>query len=213
MLIPDAQPDRPAPPAEIKARIVAAAAQTLKAEGYRGTTARAIAKTGEFNQALIFYHFGGVDEALLAALDESSERQMARYAAAVRAVSTLEQGMIVAAHLFADDMRDGNIKLLSELIAAANNKPELGPAVMDRMKAWIDFTSGEIRRLTKGSPLARLLPQDDAAFALSSLYLGMQMLTHLTGDADNAEQVFAMSRRVARVLGTLVRVTGGGRRQ
>ena len=193
-------------------RIIASATETIKREGYSGTTARAIAARGDFNQALIFYHFGGVDEVLLAALDGISERQMARYSEAISRVRTLEQGMIVAARLFETERRDGSVMVINEMIAAANSKPELGPAILARMQPWIDFTEGEIRRLLKGSPLARLVPADDAAFALASLYLGMQMLTHLSGQTARSESVFGMGRRVARVLGTLVRATGGGKR-
>ena len=44
-----------------KARIVAAAIETLKTDGFAGASARAIAKAGGFNQALVFYHFGSVN--------------------------------------------------------------------------------------------------------------------------------------------------------
>ena len=46
------------------ARIVEAAIETLKTEGFAGASARAIARTGGFNQALVFYHFGSVNELL-----------------------------------------------------------------------------------------------------------------------------------------------------
>ncbi|TMD18757.1 MAG: helix-turn-helix transcriptional regulator, partial [Chloroflexi bacterium] len=49
-------------------RLVRAALTTLTQQGFSGTTARAIARTGKLNQALIFYHFGSVDRLLLAAL-------------------------------------------------------------------------------------------------------------------------------------------------
>src|SRR5262249_44610374 len=62
-----------------RARMVDAALQTLIEEGYAGTSARVIAARGTFNPALVFYHYGGVDELLLAALDASSEERMARY--------------------------------------------------------------------------------------------------------------------------------------
>src|SRR3989337_397002 len=80
-------PDRdvPADGGGTKVRIVAAAIETLKRQGFTGSSARAIARTGGFNQALIFYHFGGVNELLLAALDKTSDRRMARYREALDA--------------------------------------------------------------------------------------------------------------------------------
>src|SRR3712207_4123161 len=62
-----------------RARIVEAALQTIREEGVVGTSARAIARAGGFNQALIFYHFGSVQDVLLAAVERISEARMARY--------------------------------------------------------------------------------------------------------------------------------------
>src|SRR5258708_12780511 len=50
-----------------KLQIAEAALDTLKANGFAGSSARAIAHRGGFNQALIFYHFGSVQNALLPA--------------------------------------------------------------------------------------------------------------------------------------------------
>ena len=58
-----------------KLQIAEAALETLKTNGFAGASARTIAHTGGFNQALIFYHFGSVQNALLAALDLISERR------------------------------------------------------------------------------------------------------------------------------------------
>ena len=58
--------------AATKQALVAAAIETLRAEGFAGASARAIAGRAGCNQALIFYHFGSVVTLLLAALDEVS---------------------------------------------------------------------------------------------------------------------------------------------
>src|SRR6266581_2280999 len=44
-----------------KRRILDAALEALRTEGFAGATSRAIARIGGFNQALIFYHFGSLD--------------------------------------------------------------------------------------------------------------------------------------------------------
>ena len=64
---------------ETQDRIVEAALDTLKEEGFQGATARSIAKRGDFNAALIYYYFGSVNELLLEALDATSESRIARY--------------------------------------------------------------------------------------------------------------------------------------
>src|SRR3990172_5979389 len=68
---------------ETRDRIVSAAIETVRTEGFANTTARAIAAHGGFNQALIFYHFGSVDELLDEAFGRLSEQQVEGYRAAV----------------------------------------------------------------------------------------------------------------------------------
>jgi len=58
--------------------MVLAALETVKAAGFAGATTRAIARTGGFNQALIYYHFGSLDTLLLAALDHTSGERLER---------------------------------------------------------------------------------------------------------------------------------------
>src|SRR5580700_3103139 len=74
-----------------KLQIAEAALETLKANGFAGASARAIAHTGGFNQALIFYHFGSVQNALLAALDLISQRRLADYAPAFDTARTASE--------------------------------------------------------------------------------------------------------------------------
>src|SRR5580658_6982091 len=66
-------------PRGTKLQIVEAALRTLRTNGFAGASARAIAREGDFNQALVFYHFGSVRNLLLAVLDLISERRMSEY--------------------------------------------------------------------------------------------------------------------------------------
>ena len=77
--------------ADTKDRIIQAALDTVREEGFADTTARAIARHGGFNQALIFYHFGGTDEALLAALDQSTEQRLTKYREAMGIASSQDR--------------------------------------------------------------------------------------------------------------------------
>jgi AcrR family transcriptional regulator len=71
-------PARLVTPADTRQRIIDAAVETVRREGIVGTSARAIARTGGFNQALIFYHCGSVNDVLLAGLDCISDACMTR---------------------------------------------------------------------------------------------------------------------------------------
>ena len=155
MLKPSAQSDQL--PATTKERIVAAALETLKEEGFAGTSARAIARRGNFNQALIFYHFGTLNDLLLAALDRTSAERMARYREAVRRPGTIEDRIRMATDLYREDLQTGHITIISELIAGSLARPDLGPEVVARMEPWVELVEDELSDLLAGSLLGSLL--------------------------------------------------------
>jgi AcrR family transcriptional regulator len=172
--------------------------------GYGGASARAIAAKGGFNQALIFYHFGGTDEALLAALDQSTEQRLARYRELMDGVAALPQMVEAARLLFKEDFDTGHVKLLAELVAAGASNPELGKQVAARVAPSLAFSAETFDRLMAGSPLASLVGSKDAAYALSALYLGMELLANLDGSLESADALFASAGRMASLLGMLM---------
>jgi len=181
-------------------RIVEAAVQTIKERGFAATSARAIAATGGFNQALVFYHFGSVNDLLVAALDRTSELRMARYKAAIDPVGTLPELLAVASEAYREDLAGGHIKVLAELIAGASAVPELKAQIAARMEPWITLTEEAVERVIAPSALAPLVASQDLAFAIVSLYLGAAMLTHLTDDPRPAESLFHTGTQVGGLL-------------
>src|SRR5205823_3549643 len=120
-----------------RGRIIDAAVETLQRAGFAGASARAIARTGGFNQALIFYHFGSVNDLLLAALNETSARRMDRYTEAVGRARSVPDLVRVAGEIFREDLESGHIKVLAEMIAAASSVPDLGPQIVAQVEPWI----------------------------------------------------------------------------
>ena len=186
---------------ETKERIVRAAVRTLATDGFAGASARAIAGRGGFNQALIFYHFGTVNELLLAALDHTSALRMTAYREAIAAADDLEGLVAVAARVFREDLDSGHIKILAEMISGSSSAPELGPAIVERVEPWIAFTREQVERMAATSPLGPLLPADDVAFAIVALFLGLELMTHLEGDRSRALRLFDLGAAMATWLG------------
>jgi len=186
-----------------KQRIVEAALATLKREGFAGTSARAIAREGDFNQALIFYHFGSVNDLLLAALDASSKERMTRYRDGIGGVSTLPQLVAVATEIFREDLAGGHVTVLAELIAGSSSSPELGPEIVARLDQFMAFAEEAVGSAGKDTPIGSLLPASESAYAIVALYLGLELLTHLDGDTSRAEGLFARAGQLATVLGGL----------
>lgn len=183
--------------ARTRERIIEAAITTLKTEGFGGASARAIARTGGFNQALVFYHFGSVNELLLAALDATSETRMARYRAAVDGVENLGDLFRVATEIYAEDLDAGHIKVLAELMAASTTFPQLRTEIVARVEPWVRFTEEALAQHMEGSPFAQLLTPKDVAYAIVALYLGLEMLANLDDNRDRADSLFATGARFA----------------
>lgn len=198
-------------PDDTKDRIVQAAVATLKDRGYAGASARAIAAHGGFNQALIFYHFGSVRNALLAALDRTSAERMDAYRAAAAGAADIEGLITVATEIYHEDLASGHIKILAELIAGASTDPSLGPEIVGRIAPWIEFARDELRRVTEGSPLAQLVPADDVAYAIVAQFLGLELLTHLDGSTERAERLFQLARGLSAIAAKPGLIRGGAR--
>ncbi|MEX2551886.1 MAG: TetR/AcrR family transcriptional regulator [Actinomycetota bacterium] len=177
-------------PASTKGRIVDAAFQTLKEEGFAGTSARAIARRGGFNQALIFYHFGTLNDLLLATLDKTSSNRMSRYRDSIGKALNVDQKIQTATRLYREDLESGHITVISELIAGSLARPDLGPEVVARMEPWIEFTEGVITELLAGSMFEGTVKPRTLAFAVVALYLGVDLLSHLDQDKSRAEDLF-----------------------
>lgn len=193
--------------AETRVRIVTAALDTLREEGFAGTSARAIAARAGVSQAAVFYHFGRVEDLLLAALDETAARRMERYEVAVEGAATLPDLLAVAAEVYREDLASGHLAVLAEMVGGASSSPDLGAAIAQKIEPWVGFTEEAVGRVLGGSPLAAAVPVADVAFAIVALYLGMEMLTHLDGDTGRAESLFASAQRLGTVLAPLL---GGG---
>ena len=64
---------------DARAALLEAAIAVLRESGFAGASARRIAQRAGCNQALVFYHFGSVNDLLVAALEEVSARRLAAY--------------------------------------------------------------------------------------------------------------------------------------
>ena len=117
-----------------RAKIIAAALDTLHEEGIVGTSARSIAARGGFNQGLIFYHFGGINELLLAAVDELSRRREERYRERLKDITTLSALVSIAGELHQQDMEDGHITVLTQMLAGVATNPELREPLRERFQ-------------------------------------------------------------------------------
>jgi AcrR family transcriptional regulator len=182
-----------------RTRIVEAALETLREEGFAGTTARAIAARGGFNQALIFYHFGSVAALLLEAFRATSEEQVAKYNAAAVEVGSLSDLVEIARRLHEEDIESGAVTVVTQLMAAAASDPEAGRAMLDRFEGWIGLVENALRGALASHPFGALVPVRESAYAICAMFLGIELMSRPDPERSEADQVFAMMSAMAQL--------------
>jgi AcrR family transcriptional regulator len=175
---------------DTRARIINATLQTVREQGIVGATARAIARTGDFNQALIFYHFGGVTELLVAAAVTEGEQRAARYAPKLEAVDSLRELVAVARELHEDESLNGGQNVLTQLLAGAASSPELRQGLVQSFKPWTKLVEDAVARVLAQTPFAGVVRAEDLAFAITSLFLGVELMHALDPDQSPASSLF-----------------------
>jgi AcrR family transcriptional regulator len=179
--------------------IVNAALETLRDEGFAGASSRAIARRGGFNQALIFYHFGSVEAALLAAMRQLGEERLARYREAVAPIDSLEELVPAMAGLWKEDEAAGHVRVVAQVIAGSANRPELSQQVVAQMEPWIGLARETLERV-----LPPGLPVGDAAYGIVVWYVGANLMAHLEPDTRRTDELFARAGEWAPLLAPLL---------
>jgi AcrR family transcriptional regulator len=191
---------------QTRARIVDAALQALRDEGIAGISARAIARHGEFNQALIFYHFGSVEGLLVAVARSESERRSALYAPALAEVTSLPELVAVARRLHDEEFQAGTVAALTQMLAGAVGSEDLSRGIAESLRPWTALVGETIDRLLADTPFGDLLPRDDLTSGVAALFLGIELLTGLDPDMASGS-LFTTMETVATLIDGLMRAT------
>ncbi len=189
---------------DTRAKLVVAARRCLQAEGIAGASARAIARHGDLNQALVFYHFGSVDGLLQATAREDSAERAELYRGRLAEVTTLAGLVSVGREIHQVEQANGSATVLAQLLAGSVSSPTLAEAINDGMSTWTELISDTLRRVVTSTPLAGVVPLDDLAFAISSLFLGMELMGALDPDVDRVAGLFDSLGPVSQVLDALL---------
>ena len=196
------QADRRADNGGTRERIIKAALATLQREGHARTTARAIARTGAFNSALIFYYFGSLNGLLLAALDHADAERLARHEIAFGQAHTIDDLAQVALRVYREDLDGGHIKVFGEMVGASVAQPELRQELVARAEPWVELIERTLRRVLAGSPLDGL-PARDLAYAAVTFYLGVNLFSYLDADRTRIQALFDLAAHLPKLVGPI----------
>ncbi len=194
---------------ETRVKIIAAAIETLNVEGITGASARAIARTGNFNQALIFYHFGSVEGLLVAAAKAEGEVRAERYAERFAEVRSLSELATIARAVHEVEQAAGSVNVLTQMLAGAASSPMLRTGVYEAMMPWLALVEEAIARVVTDSGLPSLVPISDMAFAVASLFIGLELMTALDESGERANSLFDSIEKFAGLFSLLVPLSGG----
>jgi AcrR family transcriptional regulator len=197
--------------AATRRQIVEAALETLKSEGFAGASSRVIARAGGFNQALIFYHFGSLDGLLLSALDHTSEERLDRYREAIARATSIDELLAAVARLYAEDRERGHMTVVAQMVAGSAARPELKPALVERMEPWIALCEQALEKGLGWLGLPELVPRRDLAYAFVTFYLGVNLMAQLDKDRARTDAIFAQLEALASLLASSrIRITLDG---
>jgi AcrR family transcriptional regulator len=183
--------------AETRGRIVDAARDVLREEGITQASARNIARKGGFNQALIFYHFGSLDGLFIAVAQDEGRQRADLYSAQFQRITKLAELVRIARDVHAHEMDSGGPTVLSQLLAGALSSEPIASGMVGAMRPWMDLVEAAMGQTVAGTPLSGMLPKQELAFAVASLFIGMELLTSLDPISKQAEKLFDVFANLA----------------
>ncbi len=182
-------------------KLLDATLRVVVEQGIAKASARAIATEAGVNQALVFYHFGSVDELLAAACDHGARQRIEAHRAALAEVSDFGGLVMLARTVHEQEQAAGNVALLGQLLAGSSSHPSLGPATAAGLELWASEVRGVLERLLAGGPLAGLVDVPGLARAVSASFVGLELYDGV--DPAGADDAFAALEQLARFLAVL----------
>ncbi|MFG2112800.1 TetR/AcrR family transcriptional regulator [Streptomyces sp. NPDC048718] len=160
---------------ETRRKLLEGALKVLVEQGIAKTSARAVAAAAGVNQALVFYHFGSMDELLAAACRFGSEQRVARYREQMGEVASLSELLALGRALHEQEREAGHVAVLGQLLAGAQTHPKLGPATAAGLDLWIEEIETVLRRLLAGGPLDGAVDPAGLARTVAASFVGMEL--------------------------------------
>lgn len=160
---------------DTRTKLLAGALRTVTEQGYAKTSARTVAAAAGVNQALVFYHFGSVDELLAAACRHGAEERVALYRERLAGVRSLSELVTLAKKLHAEERAGGHVAVLAQLLSGAQTQPRLAPATAAGLSLWIDEVEQVLARVLAGSPVAEFVDAPGLARAIAAGFVGLEL--------------------------------------
>ncbi|MFF9034955.1 TetR/AcrR family transcriptional regulator [Streptomyces sp. NPDC014892] len=187
--------------AETRTKLLEGALRTLVEQGIAKTSARTIAATAGVNQALVFYHFGSVDELLAAACRYGAEQRVARHRERMAAIGSLSELLAFGREMHVEERAAGHVAVLGQLLAGAQTQARLAPATAAGLDLWIAEVEGVLRRVLAGSPLGEFVDAGGLARAVAASFVGLELYEGV--DPEGAGEALGALEQLAGLVAAL----------
>ena len=178
-----------------KQRLIEGALEVIRSQGITAVSARSVASAAEANQALIFYHFGNVEELIAQTCVTATESRVDEYRERFAAVSTLTELLALGQTVLVEERAEGNLVVLAQTLAGAQRGGRLAEATHEALGKWTAEVESALVRVLAGSPLMEFTDPRGLARAVSAGFLGITLFESV--DPAGGEQALAALTQLA----------------
>ncbi|MBP5936855.1 TetR/AcrR family transcriptional regulator [Streptomyces acidiscabies] len=189
------------PSQETRVKLLEGALRTLTEQGIAKTSARSVAAAAGVNQALVFYHFGSVDELLAAACRYGAEQSVSRYRGRFEEVGSLSELLALGREIHAAEQGFGHVARLGQLLAGAQTHPALGPATAAGLDLWIVEIEAVLRRVLATTPFGEFTDPAGLARAVAAAFVGIELYEGV--DSEGAASALGALEQLGLLVGAL----------
>lgn len=156
-------------------KLLDGAIRTLTEQGIAKTSARTVAAAAGVNQALVFYHFGSVDELLSEACRYATERRVGRYRERLAGISSLGELLAFGREMHEEERAAGHVAVLAQLLAGAQTQAGLADATAAGLSLWVVEVEKVLVRVLAASPLGEFADPVGLARAVAASFVGIEL--------------------------------------
>ena len=182
-----------------KELILEAARESLREEGYSGTSIRAVAERAGVQLSLVHYHFGSKQAVLVAVLERENEKLLERQQTLFAGPGPLSAKWRAACRFLEDDLESGYVRILWELWAAGLADEELAARWRDATAGWRRLMAEVVEEWSREVGLELPISATAVATLVANLFQGLEVEI-LAGVAEDEAPHLEVLEAVAQLI-------------
>lgn len=161
-------------------KLMDAALDVIRDQGYAAVSARSVAAAAEVNQALIFYHFDTVTGLLSHAFLRATSARVDALRPALDRSRSLGDLLQTAMGLHDAEEAEGNLRILAQMMAASQTDEQMAQASGAALQLWVDPVQEAVERVVRDSALSEVLDGEQVTRLLMAAFIGMEVMAPAT---------------------------------